>query len=185
MKARFMIMAVAVLLSGTSFTLSAQTPKQHHPAKKNYRAMQCEQIVRTLMLDDATTARFTPVYEKYMTEMRAIRSHPSAKKATPRTAGEATKPAVKRTPTDSEVEQSIKDQFAQSRKMLDVREKYYTEFRKILSPKQIQRIYQIEKQNTAKAQKEWKKRHDRKSANKNGHGSNKREHASTSKEKRN
>lgn len=185
MKTRFMIMAVAMLLSGTSFTLSAQNQKQHHPAKKNYRAMQCEQIVRTLMLDDATAARFTPVYEQYMTEMRATRNHPSAKKAVKPTPGETAKPAVKRIPTDSEVEQSIKNQFAQSRKMLDVREKYYTEFRKILSPKQIQRIYQIEKQNTAKAQKEWKKRHDRKPANKKEHGSNKREHASNQKEKRN
>ena len=159
-------MAVTLLLSGTSLTLSAQNPKQQHPAKKNYRAMQCEQIVQTLMLDDATAAKFTPIYEQYMTEMRATRNHPSPKKQTKPTTEEAAKPAVKKVPTDSEVEQSIKNQFAQSRKMLDVREKYYNEFRKILSPKQIQRIYQIEKHNVNKAQKEWKKRHDRKPANK-------------------
>ena len=47
--------------------------------------------------------------------------------------------------TDAEVEQHIKDRFAHSRMMLDLQEKYYTEFRKVLSPKQIEKIYQMEK----------------------------------------
>lgn len=152
MKTRIIRMSLVALWLATSFTLSAQHLKQQ-PAKKNYRALQCEQIVRTLMLDDATAARFTPVYEQYMAERRAINAHPSPRKA------------VKPIPTDNEVEQAIKSRFAQSRKMLDVREKYYTEFRKILSPKQILRIYQIEKKNTAQAQKELKKRHAKKHAN--------------------
>lgn len=172
MKTRIIRMSLVALLLATSFTLSAQHPKQQ-PAKKNYRALQCEQIVQTLMLDDATAARFTPVYKQYMTEMRAVRNHASPRKAGKSATGEAakptTKPAVKPIPTDNEVEQAIKSRFAQSRKMLDVREKYYTEFRKILSPKQILRIYQIEKKNTAQAQKELKKRHAKKHANKKAH----------------
>lgn len=55
------------------------------------------------------------------------------------------------------MEKAIKDRFAQSRKILDIREKYYNEFRKILSPKQIMKIYQLEKGNARKFQNEWKK----------------------------
>ena len=61
-------------------------------------------------------------------------------------------------PTDAEVEQAIKARFAQSRKILDVREKYYNEFRKFLSPKQIQKMYNMEKHNGDKFRKEMRKR---------------------------
>ena len=46
--------------------------------------------------------------------------------------------------------------------ILDIREKYYNEFRKILSPKQIMKIYQLEKGNARKFQNEWKKRQGQK-----------------------
>ena len=52
----------------------------------------------------------------------------------------------------------LKDQFAQSRKMLDIREKYYNEFSKILSQKQIMKIYQQEKSNMNKFRKEFDRR---------------------------
>ena len=66
--------------------------------------------------------------------------------------------APRSTLTDAEVEQVIKARFAQSRKMLDIREKYYNEFRKILSPKQIAKIYQTEKSNANKFKKEFDRR---------------------------
>ena len=66
----------------------------------------------------------------------------------------------------AEIEKQIKDQFAQSRKILVVREKYYNEFRKILSPKQIMKIYQTEKSNANKFRKEF----DRRKGQKHGQG---------------
>ena len=68
------------------------------------------------------------------------------------------KPESKPLLTDAEVEQQIKGRFAQSRKILDVREKYYNEFRKILSSKQIMKIYQTEKSNANKLKKEFDRR---------------------------
>ena len=53
---------------------------------------------------------------------------------------------------------TLKNQFAQSRKMLDIREKYYNEFSKILSQKQIMKIYQQEKSNANKFKKEFDRR---------------------------
>ena len=54
----------------------------------------------------------------------------------------------------------------QSRKMLDIREKYYNEFSKILSQKQILKIYQQEKMNANKFRKEF----DRRKGQKPGQG---------------
>lgn len=88
---------------------------------------------------------------------RRERSRNNNAEATP-----ATKPVL----TDAEIEKQIKDQFAQSRKILDIREKYYNEFRKILSPKQIAKIYQTEKSNANKFRKEF----DRRKGQKHGQG---------------
>jgi hypothetical protein len=52
----------------------------------------------------------------------------------------------------------IQNQFAQSHKMLDIREKYYAKFHKFLSPKQILKIYQTEKQDQKKMVREMFKR---------------------------
>lgn len=88
--------------------------------------IQCNQIIKGLALDDATTAKFIPVYKQYMEEMRATRHMGACRNIANRTA--ADKQTPKPLPTDAEVEQAIKARFAQSRKILDVREKYYNEF---------------------------------------------------------
>ncbi|MDE6151407.1 MAG: hypothetical protein K2G12_05405, partial [Prevotella sp.] len=48
--------------------------------------------------------------------------------------------------TDAEVEQALKGRFEHSQKILDIRQKYYKEYSKFLSQKQIKRVYEIEKQ---------------------------------------
>lgn len=68
--------------------------------------------------------------------------------------------------TDDEIATMLRNQFTQSRKMLDVREKYYNEFSKILSQKQILKIYQQEKMNANKFRKEF----DRRKGQKPGQG---------------
>ncbi len=47
--------------------------------------------------------------------------------------------------TDEQIEQRILDNFAQSRAILDAREQYYKEFRKFLTPSQINQIFEDEK----------------------------------------
>jgi hypothetical protein len=64
--------------------------------------------------------------------------------------------------TDAEAENVIKDRFAQSHKILDIQEKYYNQFRRILTPKQILRIYQNEKATREGLRKEMKRRNLRK-----------------------
>ena len=59
---------------------------------------------------------------------------------------------------DAEVEKSIQDRFAMSRKKLDLREKYYKEFRKFLSPRQVEKIYFKEKNYGKAMHKEFSRR---------------------------
>ena len=64
----------------------------------------------------------------------------------------------KQMPTDAEVDKMMRERFAQGRKMLDIREKYYDEFRKFLSPKQVQKVYEQGMMNKGKFHKEMNRR---------------------------
>ena len=129
--------------------------------------MQCNQVVKALLLDDATAAKFTPVYMQYLKELSESRISNSRKLKAKETATpeNVQKTEPKSIPTDAEVEKAIKDRFAQSRKILDIREKYYNEFRKFLSPKQIQKMYNMEKRIGDKMRKEMGKRQGMKKNN--------------------
>ena len=159
MKTKFIYVILAALLTGSQ-TISAQnkdnkTNKQR-PTPEQMIQRQANQMVTTLMLDDATAAKFTPVYEKYLKDLSECRM--MNRRERPRNNNAEATPATKPVLTDAEIEKQIKDQFAQSRKILDVREKYYDEFRKILSPKQIMKIYRTEQNNANKLKKEFDRR---------------------------
>lgn len=164
MKMKFIYVLLGALLLGSQMSLSAQNndnrEKKQRPTQEQMVQMQTNQMVKTLMLDDATAAKFTPVYEKYLNELRGCRMmnrKPRAEKAQGAEANvkrEGQRPSM----TDAEIAAMLKNQFAQSRKMLDIREKYYNEFSKILSQKQIMKIYQQEKSNANKFKKEFDRR---------------------------
>ena len=164
MKMKFIYVLLGALLLGSQMSLSAQNndnrEKKQRPTQEQMVQMQTNQMVKTLMLDDATAAKFTPVYEKYLNELRECRMmnrKPRAEKAQGAEAN-AKREGQRRSMTDTEIAAMLKNQFAQSRKMLDIREKYYNEFSKILSQKQIMKIYQQEKSNANKFKKEFDRR---------------------------
>ncbi len=77
MKTKFVYVILVVLLMGSQMTLSAQNAdnkeRKQRPTQQQMMKMQVDQMVRALMLDDATTIKFTPVYEKYLKELRECR----------------------------------------------------------------------------------------------------------------
>lgn len=170
MKTKFMYAVMAVMLLGSQMSLSAQNKenkeRKQRPTQEQMTQMQTTQIVKTLMLDDAAAAKFTPIYEKYLKEMRECRMmnrKPRMNKDTKGTEANAKKQGTKPAMTDAEIATMLKNQFTQSRKMLDIREKYYYEFSKILSQKQIMKLYQQEKNNMGKFKKEFERRKGQKS----------------------
>ena len=115
------------------------------------------QIIKGLALDDATTAKFIPVYKQYMEEMRATRHMGACRNIANRTA------ADKQTPQTAFLQmlkwsRLSRHVFAQSRKILDVRESIIMSSGNFFSPKQIQKMYNMEKHNGDKFRKEMRKR---------------------------
>lgn len=129
----------AVTLLGT-LTLSAQprqggneNPEERQAKRENMTRMQALKIADELAFDEATTAKFTDVYLACQKEIWAL--GPAKNKA-------AMEDGVM---TEVEAEAANKAQFERSQKVLDIRVKYYKEYSKFLSQKQIYRVYKIEK----------------------------------------
>ncbi len=159
MKTKYFFMLLVACFMGMQVMNAQHHDKSKHPGRKRMTIeqmtdMQAKRIIGELGLDDKTAAKFTDVYRKYMKEMDDLR-----KKNLPQ------KPQVKPKdgkmppmPTDAEVDKMMRNRFKQSREMLDIREKYYDEFRKFLSPKQVQKVYDQGHMNRGKFHKEMNRR---------------------------
>ena len=168
MKTKSFLLTMLLLLAGMQLAAAQQHHQRgHRPGNcaprecGNYEVAQCNMIIRELALDDATTERFRKVYNEYLKELHSTYNPKLDNIKCPYCGREncdgtdcpgpqgekeqSYKKVGRDLPTDAEVEARIKARFDQSRKILDVREKYYKEYRKFLSPKQIQRIYTVEK----------------------------------------
>ena len=142
-----------------------QDRKEHkRPSIEQINEMQAQRIADDLGLDDKNTARFTEVYRKYMKEMNDLREKDMPKKPDMKK-GE---PRMPKQFTDAEVDKMMRDRFAQARKMLDIREKYYDEFRKFLTPKQVQKVYDQGMANRGRFHKEMNRRSGMKDGKRRG-----------------
>lgn len=139
---RILLMALVVLF--TAGTMTAQAPKgkkgdaarteQKHPDGKAHAMEQAKAYVTEFGLNEQQAKQFTETYHAYNKKLHAIHQLYRHER-----------PAEGTTLTDEQVEKRIQDNFAQSRAILDVREQYYKEFRKILTPSQINKIFEDEK----------------------------------------
>ena len=169
MKTKYFFVLIAALVMGTQVMNAQNQESGKRQSRKRMTVeqmvnMQAGKIVNDLGLDDKTAAKFTDVYRKYMMDMEKVRKEylPERPKVKP----EAGKPYM---PTDAEVDKKMRDRFKQSRKMLDIREKYYDEFRKFLSPKQVQKVYDHGQMNRGKFHKEMNRRAGMKGFNSDKH----------------
>ena len=161
MKTKYFWMLVVAFMMGTQvINAQADKPKgkrEHkRPTLEQIIQMQSQRIVDELGLDDKTAAKFAEVYKKYMKEMDDLRKQYMPAKSD----FKKDKPSMPKSLTDAEVDKMMRDRFAQARKMLDVREKYYDEFRKFLSPKQVQKVYNQGMANKERFHKEMRRRSD-------------------------
>ena len=140
-----MLLSVLVLLAGS---VSAQDAKRKEgrqlPKRPDFAEMQLKQVMNALMLDDETANKFMPIYKDYQKEMNECRLPRMKKRGTEM--------------TDDEIAQEIESQFEQGRKVIDVKEKYYKKFKKILTMKQIRKIYSLERSNMRHLGREMNRR---------------------------
>jgi len=123
---------VSILMAGLNGR--SQNIRRYPYLKERIARAKLNEIQLKFKLDDATFDHFRPIFMKYEEEISGIDFRKMARmmKVNPDSL------------STSDAELLIKDQLESAKKILHLREKYYKEFRTILSPQQILKLYQIE-----------------------------------------
>lgn len=130
----FVALAFALAVSGSSvFAQPGPAERQAVPQHRNFTPEQMtefrtKQIQDRLMLDDKTAAKFAPLYKEYL----------EAVKECMKTAWKERKKGER---TDEEILKEMEERIDRQQKMLDIRKKYFNSFKKILTPRQLEKVF--------------------------------------------
>lgn len=125
----FLVLAMSTLVSVTNALAQNQKAQKTQPTPEQRIEKQVEYMQQKLMLDDKTAAKFAPLYKEYLEAMKSCMPDRKDKKES--------KSAL----TDEQIDKQITDRFAARRKMLDTQEKYYQQFKKILTMRQVETLF--------------------------------------------
>ena len=130
MKDIIRILLLAVMLTAIGGTASAQSSRQRL-SREQLAEVQARHIANEMAMDDTTSQHFIETFCQFQREIWALGPRPK-------------RPGNQM--TDEETEQALKARFAHSRKILDLRQKYYGIYSEFLTQKQIRRVYELERQ---------------------------------------
>lgn len=135
-----LFLSIVVAFAATIFcgTVSAQSKTDKRVSREQLAEKQARHIAQQLAFDDKTTQLFVATYCDCQKEIWALGPRAKAERR-----GEM---------SDKESEQTLKNRFEHSQKILTIREKYYKKYSEFLTQKQIMRVYEIEKQMMKKLQ---------------------------------
>ncbi len=122
-----------------AFGAMAQPPRERGEGGmrgEGVHVMQCNQIIKVLQIDDAKQEAFREIFMSYNRALKEIRS-PQNRELPPAIAEQP--------PTEEQIEERIITSFDHSIKSMELKKEYYKKFRTILSPSQISRMYNIER----------------------------------------
>lgn len=131
MKKIIRTLLLAVMMTACCVTTNAQDKGKQRISREQLAETQARHIAQQLAFDDETTAKFVDTYSRCQKEVWSLAPRKRVGKGASK--------------NDRETEEAIEERFDRSQKLLDIRKKYYKEYSKFLTPKQIQRVYSIEK----------------------------------------
>lgn len=134
---------IIMLMVVCTMTAYAENKDKQRISREQMTEIQAKHIATDLALDDKTSSRFIETYTKYKKELWSI-------------APRRNKEDKKRSDTEDEAAQRMRQRFEQNQKVLDIRTKYYKEFSKFMTQKQIEQMYDKER----KIMKRLKERHE-------------------------
>lgn len=130
MKSIFRILLFAMAMTAFCASAYAQKDSRQRMTREQLAETQAKYIAQEMEMDGTTSEKFVETFCRFQKEIWALGPRPK-REAPDR--------------TDAETEQAIKERFAHSQKILDLRHKYYEEYSKFLSQQQIVRVYELER----------------------------------------
>jgi Spy/CpxP family protein refolding chaperone len=150
MKKHLVMNRFIVLFTMLLITVAAHAQDFKNNTKLQERITQAKlaEIQRALTLSDATMAEFAPVYKKYETELNKVISSSQGKQM--RVHPDSL--------TTDEADRLIKAKLDDAVSISTIRKNYYSDFRSVLTPQQIMKLYQSEAQLRKKVMMEFRRR---------------------------
>jgi hypothetical protein len=137
-----------VLTLLVSLNAESQNPNRFPKLQERIMQAKLRELKANLKLDQVRFDRFQPIYLKYEREMSGINLRNLAR---------FTKVDADSLSTE-EADQLIVNQLEAAKKLISIREKYSKEFRTVLAPQQIIKLYQTEAELRKKVLQEVKRR---------------------------
>ena len=122
---------LTLMLVFTAFGTQAQNAKQRM-SREQMAETQAKHIAADLNLTGKTYDRFVETYENYKKELW-------------QTVPKCRKKNCRNSETEEQAAEKMRKRFERSQKVLDIRNKYYQEFSKFLTQKQIEQMYEKER----------------------------------------
>jgi hypothetical protein len=147
MKTTVNILLVIITLS-LGLQVKAQSGERNLKFRERIIEVKLRKISNKLNLEPAVYEKFRPIYLRYENDIMGIDFKKTGRlmRVNPDSL------------TNEEAEQIINSQMEGAKKLLEIREKYYDEFSRVLKPQQIIKLYQTENEIRKKVAAELKKR---------------------------
>ncbi|MDP3437901.1 MAG: hypothetical protein Q8S04_11720 [Bacteroidales bacterium] len=147
------MLMIALLMVMANVTLSAQI----RPGMPRVRALlmerQLSEVKKNISIENKDITKFDLLYRDYITELFELNS---------RYEGLFPLESDYEQYSDTQIEENFIKQTEKSKRLLLLREKYFYEFKTIIKPKEIMKLYSIERQILRQAQQEMKERYGNK-----------------------
>ena len=126
---RTFVIAIMMIASCTTVFAQQNTQKQRM-SREQLAEVQAKHIAGELAFSDAVTGKFVKTFCDCQKEIWALGPRPRPDK---------------QGMSEQENEERIKQRFAMSEKILNIRQKYYKEYSKFLTQAQIEKVYEQER----------------------------------------
>ena len=126
MKSTFRILLFIMTITFCGVNAYAQKDNRQRMTREQLAETQAKYITKEMAMDDVTAEKFIKTFCQFQKDVWALGDSSNR--------------------SEAEAEQALEERFSHSQKILNLRKKYYIEYSKFLTPKQIEQVYKLEKE---------------------------------------
>ena len=130
MKNMIKVLVLAVAMITFNVSTYAQKSERQRMTREQLAEAQAHFIANEMAMDDTTAKQFVETFCQFQKDIWALCPRPKRDSSHL---------------SDKEAEQAMNERFTHSQKILDLRKRYYLKYSKFLTPKQIERVYELER----------------------------------------
>ena len=125
------LLIVIMMVASNVVAIAQQPNRQQQVSREQLAEIEAKHIAHELAFSDAVSGKFVATYCNYKKDIWAL--------------GPRLRPNRRGRASEQDNEERIKQRFARSEKILNIRQKYYKEYSKFLTQAQIEKVYEQER----------------------------------------